>query len=934
MSNFTFLQTRWPELYRQAAQAESALHLDADVTAFRLRVFAEHLVSALFQSQGLPMPEKGRQLDHLRYLEDNGLVDRRILGKLHALRLLGNKAAHGATVSRKQAAGLLEDAWSLAQWFCRLTAPQDEWANLPFRHPDPPSQPGSKAAETVVEALAESGGEKEDASQAGPAEKAKRLPRDDAERILEASGSAFDKLHPEMRELRTTISLKDAFAGETLSSGQEELIGEFERFFEDRDARVFLLKGHAGTGKTFILRGLTTYLSAQGRSFRLCAPTGRAAKVIEEKTGHAARTLHATIYNFEKLVEYTDDGLEGSETFKHYAQIAVNDDAANTVYIADEASLLSDVYQEGEFYRSGSGCLLRDFLNFVGLDHNDHDKKIILVGDPAQLPPVDMPFSPALDADYLRTTYGTSHRGYELKEVVRQKAGSGILKNVMPLRDSLEGKVFSKLTFDFSADDIEAVPANQILSSYLDSCDHAINGKSIIVTRSNAEAAESNRIVRQHFFPDKTEVTAGDKLMVVANIQLDGLFISNGDFAWVKEVSEQVEVRRVPLKRKHPDTKIVEMIDVSLSFRDALLGVRNTTGRAQFFRTKILENLLYDNNPSLGSDEQKALYVDFCMRHEHLKKDRALFQKTLRSDPYFNALRVKFGYAVTCHKAQGSEWEHVFVTCPRDQSPLSAGYFRWLYTAMTRARSRLYLINPPHLPVGGEMEPVVPPHLTLRRSPEPTVPAALPDVQTESADAPLESFGLTEQDGILFGILRQVQAALKGSGIEIEGIVHNQYQEAYFFHRDGASTRLNIAYNGRGKVGRIMPVQACALSDELCQRLGAMVDKILLPVSQARSLSGTGVTCGADYRPNQDFLGEFHARLLPLAQERGIRIADVAEKQYCQRYTFARDSAAVVVDIWYNKKSAFSKFSPVSQSGPQGSLLPEVIDLLKVGMSA
>jgi tRNA A37 threonylcarbamoyladenosine biosynthesis protein TsaE len=788
-------------------------------------------------------------------------------------------------------------------------------------------------AETVAEVLAESTGVKEGISQVVSTNKAERLPEEVAERILEASDCAFGKISLEMRELRTSLSLRDAFAGEALSKGQEELIGELETFFEDRNARIFLLKGYAGTGKTFILKGLTTYLSAQGRSFRLCAPTGRAAKVLEEKTEHEARTMHSRIYNFEKLVEFVDDGLEGSETFRNYAQIAVNDHAANTVYIADEASLISDVYQEGEFYHSGSGRLLTDFLSFVGFDHNDHDKKVILVGDPAQLPPVGMRFSPALDANYLRETFGIISRGYELKEVVRQKAGSGVLKNVMPLRESLDSKVFNKLTLDFSADDIEEVSSSQILSSYLASCEHAINGKSVIITKSNEEATEYNRMVRQHFFPDKTNVTAGDKLIVVANVQLDGLFISNGDFAWVKEVSEQVEVRRVPLKRKHPETKIVETIEVSLSFRDALLGVRDTEGRAQFFRTKILENLLYSSDRSLGSDEQKALYVDFCMRHAHLKGNRHLFSQTLRNDPYFKALRVKFGYAVTCHKAQGSEWEHVFVICPRDQNPLAADYFRWLYTAMTRTKGRLYLTHPPHREVGSGIKVVHRPDLRPIRSQE-AAPAAIADFATRGEDATFKTFGLTEEDGILFGILMQVHSALAGTGIEIESIAHNQYQEAYFFHRDGASARINIPYNGKGKIGRVMSTQTDTLSEELRRLLEPLTAGVAL-VNRSTSSTAAGHEEGDLVgRISKDFLREFHTRLLPLTRERGIQIADLAEKPWCQRYTFARESDSAVVDVWYNGKSIFTKALPVSQAGGQGILLTDVLDLLSAGMSA
>ncbi|QQP87531.1 AAA family ATPase [Skermanella sp. TT6] len=920
-SSFGFLQTRWPELHKRAVQAEFALHVDADVTAIRLRCFGELLISAFFQLKSLPELTNGRQIDRLRFLEDNRLLNERLLGKLHTLRLLGNKAAHGGTVSAAQAAGLLADAWALAQWFCRLIAPEELYASGPFRLPDPGARPAGASRETVEEALAETGGGREEASD--PAAKPARLSQDDSRQEREASDKAFNAVDPTTRELRTPISLREAFAGATLSKSQEEAVEELERFFAAPQAEVFLLKGHAGTGKTFIIRGLADYLSAQGRMFRLCAPTGRAARVIEGKTGYQAGTLHRTIYNFKELIEYTDEGLKGSETFKNYAQIATNDDAANAVYMVDEASLISDAYQESEFFRSGSGYLLKDFFNFVRLDHNDHDKKIILIGDTAQLPPVDMSFSPALDADYLHKTYGVSCRSYELEDVVRQKADSGVLRNVMPLRDSLKSGKFCKLTFDFSVPDIEKVEGDRVLSRYLEACNHAINDKAIIVARSNAEAAGYNRMIREHFFPGKSEIVPGDKLMVVANITVSGLFIANGDFILAKEVDERVETRRISIRRKNPDTKAVETVEVTISFRGALLGVRDTDGRAQFIQTKILENVLYDSNPNIGSDEQKALYIDFCMRHEHLRKDRNHFQEVLRADPYFNALRVKFGYAVTCHKAQGGEWEHVFVVCPRGQNELSSDYFRWLYTAMTRAKGRLYMVKPPHREVGADIKVIgMPPFATSCSSAE-TISVS-PEDSIGSPDAPPERFGLTEQNGVLFAILGHVQAALEGTNIEIEDIVHNQYQEAYFFRRDGESARVNIAYNGKGKIGRIMPTQVNALSGELNQCLGALSDRILTPANRASSSNDV------IYVPSQEFLGTFHEWLLSRAKERGIQIADVAELPWCQRYTFARGSDAVVVDIYYNGRGTFSTCKPVNPSRAPRALLSEVIDLLPV----
>ncbi|SJM62636.1 RecD-like DNA helicase Atu2026 [Brevundimonas diminuta 3F5N] len=704
------------------------------------------------------------------------------------------------------------------------------------------------------------------------------------------------------------FTLRDAFAGETLTPGQEELIAELERFLSDDAADVFLLKGYAGTGKTFITRGLGRYLEAQGRTFCLMAPTGRAAKVIAAKSGFDAETLHKKVYDYTKFSEYTDDGVVGSETFKAYLEIAKNDLPANTVFIVDEASLVSDVYQEGEFFRSGSGYLLKDFLTHVGLDHNDHDKKVIFIGDAAQLPPVDMAFSPALDEVYLRKTYGVAVQGYELKDVVRQKADSAVMRNVQPLRDALEVGIFNKIGFDFDGAEVSRLAAEDLMSVYFESCDHAVNAKSVIISRSNAEAAEFNRAARQIFFPSMETVAAGDKLMVVKNTRIDGQFISNGDFIWVKEAGATVETREVALKRKHPDTQEIETITVALAFREVLAGLRDLSGRPFFFRTKILENLLYDNSPGLGSDEQKALYVDFRTRKRHLKPGDAAFKLELQSDPYFNALRVKFGYALTCHKAQGSEWEHVFVSCPTTQNPLSADAFRWLYTAMTRTSDRVYLINPPHRTLGGDIGVVSGGQGTR------------PPGSADSAG----TFGLSEEDGALFAIVCQVQVLLDGTGIEIESIIHNQYQEAYFFRRGEEAARLNIAYNARGRVKSVAAVQKGPLSEELARRLGGLTNRPLP--------TGTGaVEAGGLSRP---FLQEYHDQLEPMLRERRIRVASLTERPWCVRYAFERDGEVATIDIWYNNKSRLTKCQPVDNACTVGPLLPEVVDLLTGGMKA
>lgn len=719
-----------------------------------------------------------------------------------------------------------------------------------------------------------------------------------------------------------------------LTPGQSKVAQELGRFLDGDGHNVFVLKGYAGTGKTFLINALVKLLSLQKRSFALAAPTGRAARVITEKTQCAAFTLHSLIYDFDDIKELVVDGIDGSETFKLIAGLKVNVGTTNTVYIVDEASLISDVYAETEFFQSGSGYLLRDLFHFINFDHNNHAKKLILIGDDAQLPPVGMSFSPALDLDYLRTNHGVQCRMLELTDVVRQKSDSGVLKNVGPLRESLKNGIFNKLSFDTSYPDVTRVISDQVVPAYLQSCGHQVNNLSVIITRSNAEAGEFNRSIRENLFPNCSEAVPGDKLMVVKNALIDSIRVSNGDFVWVKSLDAQRTLRKVTLRRKNDETGMIEEIDIKLAFREAQLGYRNVDGTGIFFTTQILENLLYNDRPTLSSDEQKALYVDFCQRNNHLKGDRAAFRLALRDDPFFNALRVKFGYALTCHKAQGSEWPHAFVSCAAMGNPLSADNFRWLYTALTRTSDQLYLLNPPDIGIGDGISIVG--NSAVAPATSSTVSTAVGPTSTVWS-VPRHETVANKADGdagpvvgdLTSIILGRVSAELTGTGIEIEGVEHNQYQEAYYFRRDEAQARINICYDSKSRITRIMAVKDGLLSAELVPTLSVLIG---WSASSHTAAMAPKLATGAR-QFSQPFLDEFHQKLLTLTEERGIDVTGVKEMQWCQRYSFAGGGEAAEVDVFYNGRGVFRKCQPVGHVSAPGPLLREVLQLLTVGMS-
>lgn len=524
--NFQPLKARWPQLYQHAVFAERYAYSDPHTAFVKLRCFAETLVGILYRELRLPCEPADGFFERLNSPYFRDIVGDAVLQKLHAIRLLGNKAAHGCAIDMATSLSLVEEAYLLGQWLCK-TYGGDSLDRYPtYIAPAKPSEHAEdpyKTAESLAEQLSAA---KDELSRLAAAEKAAHAEIESLNQTLDetklrdfknASNKAAGTIDFKPANTRSLINIHDSFAGYALTDGQAELVNRLEQFLDGKTESVFLLKGYAGTGKTFVTKGLTEYFRAIGRNYVLAAPTGKASKVIASKTKSPAYTIHKTIYSFDDIAEYRDDDTDGTETFKFYAQLAVNSLSADTVYIVDEASMIADVYQEAEFFRFGTGYLLADFLKFVNLDHNDHSKKVIFIGDDAQLPPVGMNFSPALDADYLFRNHHARSTGYELSEVVRQKLESGVIANAIPLRKSLQAKVFNQLVIDFGHSDVRKVEHQDLMTHYLESCGGKINGEAIVIAHSNSDVGDYNRRIREHFFPGCPEVMPGDKVMAVSN---------------------------------------------------------------------------------------------------------------------------------------------------------------------------------------------------------------------------------------------------------------------------------------------------------------------------------------------------------------------------------------------------------------------------------
>ena len=426
---------------------------------------------------------------------------------------------------------------------------------------------------------------------------------------------------------------------------------------------IYLLKGYAGTGKTSIIGTLVKNLWQIKMSFVQMAPTGRAAKVISNYSNRPAQTIHRKIYHPKK-----ERGGNISFTLQRNRH-------RNTLFIVDEASMIPDTKSDSKFFENGS--LLDDLMHYV---YSGHNCKLILIGDNAQLPPVKLDLSPALDARTLSMQFDKDVEGVELDEVMRQAENSGILSNATRIREFMNDGLYTDFRFNLNGQDevVRLVDGYEIMDAINDCYTEHGNEGTAIILRSNKRANMYNQQIRQRILFKEEEVSPGDYLMVVKNnyfwldAKSEASFIANGDIIQILEIYSIKEL---------------------YGFRFAEVNVQMTDyPEMKPFETVVMLDTLTINTPSLPYEEGNKLYQEVMKDYA---EERSKYKKYLKVkyNKFFNALQVKFSYAVTCHKSQGGQWEAIFVEQPYLPNGMDKDYLRWLYTAVTRARKKLYLIG-------------------------------------------------------------------------------------------------------------------------------------------------------------------------------------------------------------------------------------------------
>lgn len=463
-----------------------------------------------------------------------------------------------------------------------------------------------------------------------------------------------------------------------LKPQQQKAFSALCNFIESTSEKIFILKGYAGTGKTTIISGLIKRLSEAEIPFALLASTGRAAKILSDKSQTSANTIHSHIYLFKELSQ----DLETLSELQHNFEIDDNgqitllfdlnpiNSEKEKIYIVDEASMVSDVIDNNtSFAKFGTGNLLGDILKY------DTKGKFIFVGDPCQLPPINQVNSPALSASHILSKYKFQTSEFEMTDIIRQSDTNGIIEASFKLRNLFHSNPavkFASLPLKGHSNIIIENSHVSMVNKYIDKIKSEGFKHSTLICQTNKHCSDLNKIIRSSIFYNRERICEGDLLMVTQNNYLSNLV--NGDQIIVSKIGTnefrcglsflQVEVEEISSKSK--------------------------------FNLLLIEDILYSTNTNLNSKQHKDLMIDYFkrMRANGINQKNPIFKENMLKDPYLNALKTVYGYALTCHKAQGGEWDEVFLYLDNKIHGIKKpGIYQWIYTAITRAKDNLHIVN-------------------------------------------------------------------------------------------------------------------------------------------------------------------------------------------------------------------------------------------------
>lgn len=674
-----------------------------------------------------------------------------------------------------------------------------------------------------------------------------------------------------------------------LTSSQQDAFKKIKDFLGN-DSDVFVLKGYAGTGKTHLIKYITHYLDENRTPYEVLAPTGRAAKVLRDRVGKG-RTIHSCIFNFD-IICTNEDEEEVDESANSYQLFfpIVEQKQDYQIMIIDESSMISNVKTQNEYLTFGSGVLLNDLLQFAKVCGIN---KLIFVGDPAQLPPVMDPHSYALDPDYL-SSLGHKVESVELTDVVRQEDNNAILAQATKLRDllALPRKSRHNLSLDADGKDIIELQAGALPETFTDEFPVPEVGNGITVCFSNNRCFQVNQAIRSIIFPGEEAVQVGDIVIINNNnYKSYGIQIFNGDMAKVTRVGE------IELHPNVPVTIKGEKRHVDLAFRDIDLFFSKEDIT---ITCKVFDDLLHSGESDLSVWQMRAVYIDFILRHQHLKRGTPEFKEALMNDPYFNAVKVKFGYAVTCHKSQGGEWDTVFVDYS-GRCGLSDDHLRWCYTATTRAKNRLFTINAPHITSFDRL--TFTPISKFGKAPK--------NFWQEDDSLATTYHPSTDLIGVRLKHLG-IEEALKETDFKLHNVVTCNWQDKFdFVSSTGEQVHIEVYYDGAGFF-KLVPITGEGSSRDMLAQL------INTSMAEPRNFK---------YEPSDELMRELFQRVTTAAIDADVKIVNVVEmlKQYYVEYHLITDARFALIKFYVNEKG-LSAAVPMSELGADDEKLKRLIE--------
>ncbi len=669
-----------------------------------------------------------------------------------------------------------------------------------------------------------------------------------------------------------------------LTKQQNKIFEQIQAFMKSEDS-VFILRGYAGTGKTTMIKVIADYI-AQSRYVYLMAPTGRAARVLAHKTGYKATTIHKAIYAKACVVSKNAKDIAESE-FKFVFPVYKNEHNGNIVAIVDESSMVCSRKIEHELFVYGTDNILEDLLDFI---RPSFGGKIIFVGDPAQLPPVGESISNALRTDYFKER-GLKVVVGELTEVIRQKDDSVILKNAMMIRDILEKQQKNYLVFEEKTGDVENVPSDKFLDKYLEYRQKSGVHDSVVICYSNKSASRYNKDIRSFLYGGDVPIRVNDILLITQNNYRLGRM--NGEFVPVLAIGARTQ-QSAPIYVQVGNER--KRIVVNINF----VQITVPDGNGNPMACMLIEDLLTSDKATISIDENRALYINFCMRNPHLKQGTESFADALMSDIYYNAIRAKYGYAVTGHKCQGGEWGKVFVDYT-DRTGLNDDCLRWAYTATTRAKETLYFTNLPHIT----------PFSKFRIDPIQKCKNMDPECRIINKTDPTP-FHADNSDDFLKAKYHCIVNNMNGTPYSVSHVVSRPYVEIYQIQTPNGINRFDIHYKTGGVFLSAKP-----------QSLNEHTQLILLMLNDERQMPFV-----FHYVPSNEIHEKLYHLIRSACDGLSIQITNVVERQedYSVTYYMRTSETFSYIKVYINRNGFVTYAKPMSMLGSEDNELSALIN--------